>query len=96
MSLYSHFRYTIPGRLLFMIMAGILAVSLGTDFGYVMCAVTITAAVYNAVVMSCYPDWTAKVRLSNQIHSYYKLLSPYFHFVFLCLHARWTKPIRNP
>jgi len=47
-----------------MIMAGILAVSLGTDFGYVMCAVTIAAAVYNAVVMSCYPDWTAKVRIA--------------------------------
>ena len=55
------FMYTVPGRLGFMFMAGVIVCSLRNNFSYTVCAITITAAFYNAGVMLAYPDWSSKV-----------------------------------
>ena len=55
------FMFSIPGRIFFYIMVGILTFSLdtGSGFGYAMGAITIANAGVNASVMIIYRDWTA-------------------------------------
>lgn len=52
------FMYTIYGRLLFMIMAGVIVCSLGNTFSYVVCGLVIANAGFNALVMALHPRWT--------------------------------------
>ena len=54
-------RFTIPGRLLFMILAGVIELSIRNVFGYIVCVLTLLAAVYNVIIMAMYPEWTKKV-----------------------------------
>ena len=44
-----------------MIFTGVLVLSLNTNFAYIACAITLADAVYNAVVLAMYPDWTLAV-----------------------------------
>jgi hypothetical protein len=44
-----------------MILAGVINSSLGNEFGYAVCVITILNAVFNVSVMAAYPKWTAKV-----------------------------------
>ncbi len=58
-------RYTIAGRLLFMVFVGIMVSAMRYDFAYAMCGIVIINAAYNAVVMAIYFDRTAEVRRSR-------------------------------
>lgn len=55
------FMYTVPGRLGFTILTGVLVLALNTVFSYIVCTLTLIVAVYNAAVMIIYPQWTAEM-----------------------------------
>lgn len=55
------FMYTIPGRLLFMVFAGVLVCSLRSTFAYIVGALVISNAVFNSWVLLVNPKRTAEV-----------------------------------
>jgi hypothetical protein len=57
------FMFSVTGRILFMVMIGIMvsALDTGSGFAYAMCGITIANAGVNAAVMVTYRDWTAEM-----------------------------------
>ena len=57
------FMFSVAGRILFMVMIGIMvsALDTGSGFAYAMCGITIVNAGVNAAVMLTYRDWTAEM-----------------------------------
>jgi hypothetical protein len=58
--------YTIVGRLLFLIMVGIMVFALDTIFAYTLGVIVLLDAIYNVVIMAVYHKWTNKVQASFQ------------------------------
>ena len=57
------FMFSVTGRILFMVMIGIMvsALDTGSGFAYAMCGITIANAGVNAAVMVTYRDWSAEM-----------------------------------
>lgn len=56
------FMYSIPGRLLFLVMTGFLCISMGNTAGIAIASVVFALAFYNVFVMCKYPEWTKQTR----------------------------------
>ena len=52
------FMYTVTGRLIFLVMTGLLVISFENDGAYIVTGCVLGVALYNVAVMLYYPEWT--------------------------------------
>eukprot|EP00620_Florenciella_sp_RCC1587_P008144 CAMPEP_0182581848 /NCGR_PEP_ID=MMETSP1324-20130603/51103_1 /TAXON_ID=236786 /ORGANISM="Florenciella sp., Strain RCC1587" /LENGTH=239 /DNA_ID=CAMNT_0024798259 /DNA_START=13 /DNA_END=732 /DNA_ORIENTATION=- len=62
------FMYTVTGRLVFLVMTGLLVISFENDGAYIVTGCVMGVALYNVAVMLYYPEWTKQTYTEHAAH----------------------------